>query len=101
MVCVHIYTCTYVWKVTLREVAMYLCVCVLCTCVVCIHIHMYGRLYTLREGAMNSYGRMGWGHDLNVMLLEVFERRGGNISQDTLKGTISVCRYSRCTFYVQ
>ena len=78
--CTHIHM--YVWKVTLREVAMYLCVCVLCTCEVCIHIHMYGRLYTLREGTINSYGRMGWGHDLNVMLLEVSERRG-NISQDT------------------
>ena len=78
MWCVHIYTCTYgrlllgKWPCT--------CVCVLCTCVVCIHIQMYGRLYTLREGTMNSYGRMGWGHDLNVMLLEFYERRGKYLS---------------------
>ena len=43
---------------------------------------MEGYIRTLREGTMNSYGRMGWGHDLNVMLLEVSERRG-DISQDT------------------
>ena len=55
-----------------------------------------------------TYGRVGWRHDLNVMLLEVSQRRG-NISQDTgntpllpsPEGTLSVCRYSRCTFYVQ
>ena len=106
VVCVHIYTCTNgrlllgKWPCT--------CVCVLCTCVVCIHIHMYGRLYTLREGTMNSYGRMWWGHDLNVMLLEVSQRRGISLKTQEmppffhpLKGTIRVCRYSRCTFYVQ
>ena len=80
MWCVYTYThvCTYgrlllgKWPCT--------CVCLLCTCVVCIHIHMYGRLYTLREGTMNSYGRMEWGHDLNVMLLEFYERRGKYLS---------------------
>ena len=93
--CVHMHACVcvHVWYVyTYTHVCTYgrlllekwpcTCVCVLCTCVVCIHINMYGRLYTLREGTMNSYGRMGWGRDLNVMLLEVSERRG-NISQDT------------------
>ena len=34
--CTHIHM--YVWKVTLREVAMFLCVRVFCTCEVCIHM---------------------------------------------------------------
>ena len=47
-VCTHIHM--YIWKVTLREVAMYLCVCVLCTCVVCIHVVVIPRRHIHLRG---------------------------------------------------